>query len=99
MANRWLRGLAGMALLLAAASPVPLLAFAKKAESIVVVADTRGLSGWSAWTSNLYNDNRLLFALVTITTIPLLALILGRLTSWCLARLGINLRTRQLAEH
>ena len=96
MAKRLLKVIAGMMLLL---SPVSSMALAKKAETMVVVADTRGLTGWQAWCSNLYNESHLLFALLTITTIPALALILGRLTSWCLARLGINLRTRQLAEH
>lgn len=78
----------------------PALALAAgRSESLVIVADSRGLSGWRAWCANLYNESHLLFAITTITTIPLLALLLGRITGWCMARLGINLRTRQLAEH
>jgi hypothetical protein len=88
-----------LATLMVVLFPAPLLALAAKAEAIVVVADTRGLTGWRAWYLNLYNDNHLLFALLTVTTVPLLALLLGRITSWCMGRLGINLRTRQLAEH
>jgi len=88
-----------LALIILLLFPAPLLALAAKAEAIVVVADTRGLSGWRAWIANLYNESHLLFALMTITSVPLLALVLGRITSWCMGWLGINLRTRQLAEH
>ncbi len=79
--------------------PSPLLALAAKGESMVVVADSRGTTGWRAFLANLYNESHVLFALLTITTVPLLALALGRLVSWGMGRLGINLRTRQLAEH
>ncbi len=79
--------------------PEPLLALAAKGESMVVVADSRSVSGWRAWISNLYNDSHLLFAALTITMIPLIALTMGRLMAWCMGRLGVNLRTRQLAEH
>ncbi len=68
-------------------------------ERIVIVADSRGLSGWRAWWTNLYNDSHLYFALLTILIIPITGLVLGKLTGWLLARTGINLRARELAEH
>jgi hypothetical protein len=66
---------------------------------MVIVADSRGLSGWQAWWTNLYNESHLAFALLTIVIIPTLGLVLGKLSGWLLARTGINLKTRELAEH
>jgi hypothetical protein len=80
------------------AAPIA-LAVGRAGERIVIVADSRRFSGWKAWWTNLYNEDHLLFALVTIVTIPAIALVLGRLTSWLLARTGINLKSRELAEH
>jgi hypothetical protein len=48
---------------------------------------------------NLYNESHLLFAILTILIIPAVALVLGRLTGLVMARLGINLKSRDLAEH
>jgi hypothetical protein len=72
---------------------------AEKAEAIVIVADSRGFTGWRAWWINVYNESHLMFALMTIVTLPLLALILGRITSGLMAMTGINLKSRELAEH
>jgi hypothetical protein len=72
---------------------------AEKAEAIVIVADSRRFAGWRAWWVNVYNESHLMFALMTIVTLPLLALILGRITSALMALTGINLKSRELAEH
>jgi hypothetical protein len=74
-------------------------AVGRAGERIVLVADSRRFTGWKAWWINLYNEDHLLFALVTIVTIPAIALVLGRITGWLLARTGINLKSRELAEH
>ena len=79
--------------------PPRLLAVGGGGDAIVIVADSRRFSGWKAWWTNLYNESHLGFALVTILIIPTVGLILGRLTGWILARTGINLKTRELAEH
>ncbi|MBI4876018.1 MAG: hypothetical protein HY822_15385 [Acidobacteria bacterium] len=68
-------------------------------ELIVIVADSRRLSGWKAWLTNIYNESHFYFAALTITLIPLLGLFLGTLTELLLRRLGINLKSRVLAEH
>lgn len=68
-------------------------------ERMVIVADSRGLSGWRAWWTNLYNENHLLLALLTILIIPTAGLLLGKITGWLLAMTGINLKSRELAEH
>ena len=79
--------------------PTTLLAAAGKAEAIVIVADSRRFTGWKAWWTNLYNESHFLFALATIVIIPTLGVILGTLTGLLLSRIGIDLRSRELAEH
>jgi hypothetical protein len=68
-------------------------------EAIVFVADSRRFTGWRAWCTNLYNENLFYFALLTVITIPVLALFLGTVTGFFMARLGINLKSRVVAEH
>lgn len=83
-----------LAFLLAA----PLLSAAETARAIVIVADTRKLHGLRAWWGNLYNDNHLYFALMTVVLIPLAGVILGSLADIVMGRLGIDLRSRALRE-
>ncbi len=78
--------------------PVQLLA-AESSGADVIVADSRKFTGWQARWANLYNESHFWFALITVIILPVTALILGRLTGWFMARLGINLRSRELAEH
>jgi hypothetical protein len=74
-------------------------AFAEGGSPIVLVADSRRFSGGKAWWANVYNESHLWFALVTIVTIPVLGLLIGKFTSWILARIGINLKSRVVVEH
>ncbi len=74
-------------------------AAAEGGEAIVLVADSRRFSGWEAWWTNLYNESHLYFALMTIVIIPALGLVMGMLTDFCMSRIGINLKSRVLAEH
>ena len=91
------RKLFSMIVALALAAPAA-FAVGRAAERIVIVADSRRFSGWKAWWTNLYNESHLLFALVTIVTIPAIALVLGKLTGWVLASTGIDLKSRELSE-
>ena len=91
-------GLRLMSLLTILLLPVQLLA-AESSDAAVIVADSRKFSGWQAWWANVYNESHFLFALITIVILPTTALILGRVTGWLMAHLGINLRSRELAEH
>jgi len=68
-------------------------------EAIVIVSDTRRFTGWEAWWGNLYNESMLYFTLVTIVSIPVVGVILGVLTDFVMARIGINLTSRAVAEH
>jgi hypothetical protein len=91
-------GLRLMSLLAILLLPVQLLA-AEPSDSVVIVTDTRKLQGWEAWWGNLYNESHILFALVTVVIIPVCGVILGLLADLVMSRLGIDLRSRKLAEH
>ena len=75
------------------------LAAAKKVDQLVIVADTRKFSGWEAWWTNLYNESHLYFALLTVALIPLVGFIFGVLADIVMGHIGIDLKSRELAEH
>ena len=75
------------------------LAAGKKAELLVIVADTRKFSGWEAWWTNLYNESHLYFALLTVAIIPIVGLIFGVIADIVMGHIGIDLKSRELAEH
>ena len=97
--HRLLTRLCALATLVSVLAPSAAWAAAGKAAPIVIVADSRSHSGWQAWLSNLYNENLAYFTLVTVLLIPTLGALLGKITEFLLTRLGINLKSRVLAEH
>jgi hypothetical protein len=88
--------LAGMIALLI---PELALAAGEKADLIVIVADTRKLTGWQAWWANLYNESHAYFTAVTVISIPVVGLILGLFADVVMKRIGIDLTSRELSEH
>jgi hypothetical protein len=68
-------------------------------ESVVIVADSRGMPAWKAWWTNLYNESHVLFAAATVAVVPILGAVLGVLANKAMSRVGINLSSRDLAEH
>jgi hypothetical protein len=98
MRRLWARimGLGVMAMLLL---PEIALAAGKKVSNLVVVADTRKFTGWEAWWTNLYNESHLYFALLTVAIIPIVGLIFGILADIVMGKIGLDLRSRELAEH
>lgn len=76
-----------------------LAAGGEKADLIVIVADTRGLEGLMAWWGNLYNESHLWFTLLTVVTIPVMGLMFGILADIVMKGIGIDLSSRELAEH
>ncbi len=70
-----------------------------KVENIVIVADTRKFTGWEAWWTNLYNESHLYFALLTMALIPLIGVIFGVVADIIMGFIGIDLKSRELAEH
>ena len=72
---------------------------AEKASTMVIVADSRHLTGLTAWWVNVYNESHLYFALLTIVTIPLGGAILGGLADLLMRQIGIDLKSRALREN
>ena len=70
-----------------------------KAEPIVFVADSRKFSGIMAWFANLYNESHLWFAMLTVLIIPVIGVILGLLADRVMSHIGIDLTSRDVAEH
>jgi len=66
---------------------------------IIIVADTRKLDGIMAWWANLYNESHMYFAILTIIIIPVISVILGVLADIIMGWIGIDLKSRELAEH
>jgi uncharacterized membrane protein YdfJ with MMPL/SSD domain len=98
MINLWKKifGFGVMAVLLA---PSLALAAGEKAEAMVVVADTRKLGGLGAWWANLYNESHFYFTLVTVVSIPIIGLLFGFIADLVMGHIGIDLSSRDLAEH
>ncbi len=68
-------------------------------EPIVIVADSRKLTGVMAWWANLYNESHLYFTILTVVLIPLIGVIFGVLADIIMHFVGIDLKSRDLAEH
>lgn len=66
---------------------------------IVMVADTRKLTGIMAWWANLYNESHLYFTIMTVILIPVIGVIFGVLADIAMHFIGIDLKSRELAEH
>ena len=66
---------------------------------VVIVADTRRLDGIMAWWANLYNESHVQFAILTIIIIPITGVIFGVLADIVMSWIGIDLKSRELAEH
>jgi hypothetical protein len=67
--------------------------------NIVIVADSRNLTGLAAWWVNVYNESHFYFALLTIVSIPLAGAILGGVADLIMRRTGIDLKSRALEEN
>jgi len=99
MRNLWTRIL-GLGTLVALFLPgIALAAGGGGAAPMVIVSDTRKLSGLFAMWANLYNESHLYFTIVTIIIIPLIGVIFGLLADLVMKHIGIDLEHRDLAEH
>lgn len=94
--RRFLGGLIGM---IAALWPGLLLAAGEKAAAIVIVADTRGLTGLMNFWGSLYNDSHAWFAALTVVLIPIIGVLFGVIADIVMSHIGIDLKSRELAEH
>jgi hypothetical protein len=66
---------------------------------VVIVSDTRDLSGIMAWWGDLYNHSHVYFTALTIIIIPVTGVIFGTLADLIMSNIGIDLKSRELAEH
>ncbi|WP_243367536.1 DVU0150 family protein [Fundidesulfovibrio soli] len=86
-------------LMLALGAPGLALAAGGGGAPIVLVADTRKLTGIMAWWANLYNESHLYFTILTVILIPLIGVIFGVLADIIMHWIGLDLKSRELAEH
>ncbi len=98
MLTKWKALLAGLTTFLLLA-PAAAFAAGGGGAPIVIVADTRKLSGIMAWWANLYNESHLYFTIMTVILIPLIGVIFGVLADIIMHFIGIDLKSRDLAEH
>jgi len=98
MYKLWIK-LSGIMAIALTVIPDVVMAAGEKASLLVIVADTRKLTGWEAWFANLYNESHIYFTIVTVIAIPIIGVILGLLADLIMSRVGIDLKSRELSEH
>lgn len=69
------------------------------AAPLVIVADTRKLDGLMAWWGNLYNESHFYFTILTVVLIPVTGMIFGTIADIVMHWIGLDLSSRELAEH
>lgn len=99
MRKLWLKlvGLVSMVWLMSPA--FALAAGAGKMAPLVIVADTRKLTGLMAWWGNLYNESHVQFTVLTVLLIPTIGVCFGIIADIVMSHIGIDLKSRELAEH
>ena len=79
--------------------PEIVLAAGEKAQLVVIVSDTRKLTGIMGWWGSLYNESHMYFALLTVVLIPIIGVIFGTVADIVMSFIGLDLKHRELAEH
>jgi len=98
MRKMW-KKICGLAVMLGVLLPQVALAAGEKAAALVIVADTRRLTGLMKWWADLYNESHGMFTAVTVILIPIIGLIFGVVADIIMSHIGIDLKSRELAEH
>ncbi|WP_319404964.1 DVU0150 family protein [uncultured Desulfosarcina sp.] len=70
-----------------------------KATNIVVVADTRRVTGVMHYFANLYNTDIVMFAVWTVVLTAAMGCTLGFLMDFIMSRTGLDLKSRKIVEH
>lgn len=80
---------------------LPHLAWAagEKAPNLVVVADTRRVSGFLKYIANIYNTDPWLFAVWAVVITAVWGAILGFSMDFLMERSGLDLKSRKIIEH
>ena len=63
------------------------------------MADTRKLTGLMRWWADLYNESHVWFTVLTVVLIPVIGLVFGVIADIVMSHIGIDLKSRDLAEH
>jgi len=79
--------------------PQWVLAGGDKATNIVVVADTRRVTGVMHYFADMYNTNILMFAVWTVVLTVVMGCSLGFLMDFFMSRTGLDLKSRKIVEH
>jgi ABC-type Fe3+ transport system permease subunit len=79
--------------------PKSLLAAGPTAAPIVVVADTRRVTGIMKYLSDTYNTNPWLFAVWAVVLTAVFGAFLGFLMDFIMMRTGLDLKSRKIVEH
>jgi phage shock protein PspC (stress-responsive transcriptional regulator) len=69
------------------------------ATNLVVVADTRRVSGILKYIANVYNTDPWLFAVYAVVMTAVWGAILGFLMDFIMERSGLDLKSRKILEH
>ena len=75
------------------------LAGGEAAANLVVVADTRRVTGVMHYFADLYNSNILMFAVWTVVLTVAMGCTLGFLMDFIMSRTGLDLKSRKIIEH
>ncbi len=98
MRNLWAK-LVGLAISIMVLMPDLVLASGEKAEAVVIVSDTRRLTGLLGWWGSLYNESHLYFMLLTVVLVPIIGVMFGTIADVIMKWIGLDLTSRELAEH
>jgi hypothetical protein len=79
--------------------PESLWAAGEKASALVVVADTRRVTGIMKYFSDLYNTNPWLFAVWAVVLTAAFGALLGTIMDFFMMRTGLDLKSRKIVEH
>ena len=79
--------------------PQWVLASGDKATNIVVVADTRRVTGVMHYFADMYNTNIVMFAVWTVVLTVALGGSLGFLMDFIMSHTGLDLKSRKIVEH
>jgi hypothetical protein len=79
--------------------PESLWAAGEKASALVVVADTRRVTGIMKYFSDLYNTNPWLFAVWAVVLTAAFGAVLGTIMDFFMMRTGLDLKSRKIVEH
>lgn len=99
MKKLWVKFLGVVTMALVLAPKLVLAAGGGDVAPLVIVADTRKLTGIMAWWANMYNESHVEFTILTVVLIPTIGLLFGVLADLVMSHIGIDLKHRELSEH